>query len=223
LEASQELGRFRRLVELLLEWHGQNARRLPWRETSDPYKLLVAEKLLQQTRAEQALHAYLKIVERWPTPCDLSKASPRSLERVLKPLGFYRFRARELVRMAESLCRGGVSETGLKLLPGVGDYISAAVLAGCFGRPVLAVDTNISRLLARVLHAREALTRQEAKRYCTAFSPILEEFGPRAVNYALLDFSSAVCKRAGPRCGECPVSGMCGYFQRISPAPLKAR
>ena len=221
--ASWELGIFRRLVEVLLEWHRLNARRLPWRETSDLCRLLVAEKLLQQTRAEQALRAYLKIVGRWPTPCDLSKASPRSLERVLKPLGFYRFRAKELVRIAESLCRGGVGEEGLRLLPGVGDYIYAAVLAACFGKPVLAVDTNISRLLARVLHGEESLTGRAAKRYYTAFSPVLEEFGPRAVNYALLDFSSAVCRRASPKCDACPVSGMCGYYQRISAAPSKAR
>jgi A/G-specific adenine glycosylase len=207
--------KFRRLAEAVLGWHKDNARRFPWRESSDVYRVLVAEKLLQQTRADQAERAYSEIIARWPDPCSLSKASPRDLEKVLKPLGFYRFRSRELIGIAQSLCRGGVSDEGIRSLKGVGEYVHAAVLASCFGRPVLAVDTNVSRLLARVLHGHESLSKREA-RYCsTAFSPVLEELGPRRVLYALLDFGSAVCKRISPGCSGCPASSICSYYQLV--------
>jgi A/G-specific adenine glycosylase len=111
-----------------------------------------------------------------------------------------------------------VSEEGIRSLKGVGDYVYAAVLASCFGKPVLAIDTNVARVLARALHGRESLTRQEARRYATAFSPILEELGPRRVLYALLDLGSAVCKRINPRCGGCPASGLCNYYRLRAPA-----
>ena len=218
-----EAERFRRLAEAVLGWHKDNARKFPWRESSDVYRVLVAEKLLQQTRADQAERAYLEVIARWPDPCSLSRASPRELERVLKPLGFYRFRSRELIGIARALCRGGVSEEGIRSLKGVGDYVYAAVLASCFGKPILAIDTNVARVLARALHGRESLTRQEARRYATAFSPILEELGPRRVLYALLDLGSAVCKRTNPRCGGCPASGLCNYYQLGAPASASSK
>jgi A/G-specific adenine glycosylase len=214
---------FRRLAAAVLSWHQANSRSFPWRNVSDVYKILVAEKLLQQTRAEQAERAYSEIVSRWPDPCSLSRASPRELQRVLRPLGFYRFRARELVYIARALCRGGVSEDGIRLLKGVGDYVHAAVLASCFGKPVLAIDTNVSRVLARVLHGRESLVRREARHYSTAFSPALEELGPRRVLYALLDFGYAVCKRLNPKCGRCPASGFCSYYQLRALAAASSR
>jgi A/G-specific adenine glycosylase len=214
LGESPDAEKFRRLAAAALRWWGEgNARSFPWRDTSEVYRVIVAEKLLQQTRAEQAERAYSEVVSRWPDPCSLARASPRELEKVLRPLGFYRFRARELVGVARALCKGGVSEEGIRSLKGVGDYVHAAVLASCFGRPVLPIDTNVARVLARVLHGRESLTKREARQYTTTFSPTLEELGPRRVLYALLDLSSAVCKRINPRCEECPASGLCSYYQ----------
>jgi len=207
--------RFRRLATVILSWHKDNARRFPWRESNDIYRLLVAEKLLQQTRAEQAERAYYEIIARWPDPLSLSRATPRALEKVLRPLGFYRFRARELVSIAKALCKGEVSEEGIRSLKGVGEYIHAVILASYFGRPVLAVDTNVSRLLARVFHGSESLTRREARQYSIAFRSVLEELGPRRVLYALLDFSSAVCKRVSPECGMCQASSICSYYFRV--------
>jgi len=205
--------RFTRLSSAVLAWYKKNGRSFPWRETSGLYEIIVAEKLLQQTRAEQAAGAYTEIMRRWPNPCSLENASPEELEAVLKPLGFYRFRAAELLRIASALCRGEVGESTLAQLPGVGDYISTAVLVHVYGKRLIAVDTNVSRVLARVLLGREKLGRNELARLKEALTP--KGVNPRALNYALLDFGSLVCKRHNPECSKCPARKICKYFNSM--------
>ncbi len=205
--------RFIRLSNAVMTWYQKNGRSFPWREASGLYEIIVAEKLLQQTRAEQAAGAYTEIMRRWPNPCLLEKAGPEELEAVLKPLGFYRFRAAELLRIASALCRGEVGESTLAHLPGVGDYISTAVLVHVYSKRLIAVDTNVSRVLARVLLGREKLGRNELAGLKEALRT--RGMNPRALNYALLDFGSLVCKHHHPECSKCPARKICKYFNII--------
>lgn len=211
--ASELRRRLNRLLRAVMRWYSKSGRSFPWREASGLYEIIVAEKLLQQTRAEQAAGAYTEIMRRWPNPCSLSQANPEELEAVLKPLGFYRFRAVELLRIAGALCRGEVSESSLAHLPGVGDYISAAVLVHVYGKRLIAVDTNVSRVLARALLGREKLGRYELARLKEVLRP--GGVNPRALNYALLDFGSLVCKHRRPECPKCPARRFCEYFNRM--------
>jgi DNA (cytosine-5)-methyltransferase 1 len=132
----------------LLDWFSIHRRSFPWRRTKDPYKILLAEKLLQQTAAtEQVVAAYQEIVRLYPTLDSLSKASSKKLRRIIAPLGFA-YRADELPRLAQkilALHQGAIPTELDKLLslPGIGDYSARAILSFAYGQDVPIVDTNM--------------------------------------------------------------------------------
>jgi A/G-specific adenine glycosylase len=168
----------------LLAWFAEHGRDLPWRRTRDPYAILVSEVMLQQTQVSRVVPRYIEWLERWPTVDALAAASPADVIRAWQGLGYNR-RAINLHRSA-----GVVSERGwpedLTKLPGIGVYTAAAVANFAFGRPVLPVDVNVGRVLAR--------TRGE--------------FGPEAAQ-ALFDLGATVCLARIPRCSTCPLSAAC--------------
>jgi A/G-specific adenine glycosylase len=168
----------------LLAWYGQNARRLPWRETRDPYAILVSEVMLQQTQVSRVVPRYLEWLERWPTVEALAAASPADVIRAWQGLGYNR-RALNLHRAARLVAERGWPED-LTELPGVGPYTAAAIGNFAFGRPVLPVDVNVGRVLERTGG----------------------EFGPEAAQ-ALFDLGATVCLARVPRCGVCPLAGEC--------------
>jgi len=209
------LKRFWRIAPLIVEWYGRNGRDFPWRWRSDLYSTIVAEKLLQQTRAEQAARVFTKLMGLWPTPCSLAGAGVDELEGLLKPLGFYRFRARELIAIAGALCNEEVTtEASIEKLPGVGNYIKAAILIHAFGKGIVAVDTNVSRFLARTLWGKNSLTKAEIKELGDSLRIV--GMDARKLNYALIDFSALVCKLKSPRCSACVVSHLCQYYRKLN-------
>jgi A/G-specific adenine glycosylase len=168
----------------LQEWYAANGRALPWRETRDPYAILVSEVMLQQTQVERVVPRWLAWLERWPTPAALAAASPADVIRAWQGLGYNR-RGINLHRAA-----GVIAEQGwpadLADLPGVGPYTAAAIRNQAFDEPVLPVDTNVARIQERTGHA----------------------FGPAALQ-ALFDLGAAVCLARIPRCDDCPLACDC--------------
>ncbi len=128
--------------ELLLAWFQANGRELPWRETKDPYAILVSEVMLQQTQVERVIPRYLAWLERWPTPAALAAATPGDVIRAWQGLGYNR-RGLNLHRAACVIDAQGWPED-LTELPGVGPYTAAAIRNQAFGEPVLPVDTNVA-------------------------------------------------------------------------------
>ena len=145
----------RRVQRKLLHWFDKNERPFPWRRTTNPFRVLIAEKLLQQTAATPALiAAYEQTVRLFPTPAALALAPVRTLKTIIAPLGFH-YRAVELKRLAKTIVskhNGRVPKDFYDLiqLPGVGDYSARAVLAFAFGLDVPVVDTNVARFLHRI-------------------------------------------------------------------------
>ena len=138
----------------LLEWYAANARDLPWRKTRDPYAILVAEVMLQQTQVERVIPRWHEWLARFPTLADLATASRADAIRAWRGLG-YNLRA---VRLHE-IARQAVADYGGELprevgellrLKGVGHYTAGAVACFAYGQPVIAVDTNVRRVLGRV-------------------------------------------------------------------------
>jgi A/G-specific adenine glycosylase len=170
--------------ERLLTWYACNARPLPWRETRDPYAILVSEVMLQQTQVSRVVPRYLEWLERWPDVRSLAAASVADVIRAWQGLGYNR-RAVNLHRAARVVAERGWPDD-LTELPGVGPYTAAAVGAFAFGRPVLPVDVNVGRVLER-----------------TGAS-----FGPEAAQ-ALFDLGATVCLARRPRCGVCPLATEC--------------
>jgi A/G-specific adenine glycosylase len=201
----------------LIEWFRRHGRRLPWRvRRLTPFQYLVTEKLLQQTTVTHVLKVYDGFLERYGEAGALASASERELSEVLRPLGFYSFRARELVRMARDIMEkfsGRVPEDleRLKELPGVGEYTAKAVLIAAFGKRLVAVDENLKRLGGRLFYGVEKASRRQVEEVERRFLEMMGDADPREFNWALLDLAWAVCKKR-PLCGECPLSRFCRYY-----------
>ena len=168
----------------LLAWFDEHGRDLPWRHTRDPYAILVSEVMLQQTQVARVVPRYLTFLERWPTVESLAAAAPGDVIREWQGLGYNR-RALNLHRAARKIAADGWPED-LTELPGVGRYTADAVARFALGRPVLPVDTNVSRVLDRTGR----------------------EFGPASA-HALMDLGAMVCLARIPRCDVCPLTKRC--------------
>lgn len=207
----------------LLTWFTQNGRVFPWRQTSDPYKVAVAEKLLQQTAVnEHVIHAYRVILKKHPTVDHLAVASPKELVPLIKPLGF-EFRAEELPRMAQAVMQenGGEFPTELDellALPGVGDYLARAILSFAHNADVPIVDTNVARLLHRMFGITESLPSNPARnrRLLGLAGRILPRGRSKEFNLACLDLCAKICTVRKPHCEVCPLQNECTLGRMIS-------
>jgi A/G-specific adenine glycosylase len=185
--------------EQLLAWYGENGRSLPWRETRDPYAILVSEVMLQQTQVERVIPRWVEWLERWPEPASLAAASPGDVIRAWQGLGYNR-RAVNLHRAARVIAEHGWPDE-LTELPGIGPYTAAAIRNQAFGEAVLPVDTNVARIQERTGHA----------------------FGPAALQ-ALFDLGATVCLARVPRCGVCPLEAACpSRGERYEPLRKQSR
>ena len=203
------------VAERLARWWPRFKRDLPWRAARDSYAVLVAEVLLRRTNASKVVGTYLALMERYPTPRELAKASERELAELLRPLGLHRTRARQLRAMARELLErhGGtvprdVSE--LRRLTGVGDYAASAVACFAYGEPVPAVDGNVLRVLSRLM-GRSDLSADEAR---SAMAELISCGRPDELTYAVLDLAAQVCSARRPKCAECPLADLCATAQQ---------
>ena len=168
----------------LLAWFAEHGRDLPWRQTRDPYCVLVSEVMLQQTQVSRIVPRYLAWLVHWPTVDALAAAPRGEVIREWQGLGYNR-RAVNLHRAAQLVAAEGWPDD-LTELPGVGVYTAAAVRRFALGEAVLPVDTNIRRVLERTGGA----------------------FGPESAA-ALMDLGATVCLARIPRCEECPLADAC--------------
>jgi A/G-specific adenine glycosylase len=195
----------------LLRWYAPRRRAFPWRRTSDPYRILVSEVMLQQTQALRVVPAYRRFLRRFPTVRDLARADGGDVLGAWSGLGYNR-RAMSLHAAARSIVRGGRFPrdlAGLRRLAGVGPYTAAAVASMAFGAPIPAIDTNLRRVVARVRLGTEAeeVGRVELDRAAGAW---LDRRDPGAWNQALMDLGREVC-RPRPRCERCPLRASCRF------------
>jgi len=198
----------------LLEWFDGHRRALPWRQTTDPYRLWVAETLAQQTQAVRAAAYYLRFMACFPTVADLAAADLNTVLKLWEGLGYYQ-RARRLHRAAQEICtlrQGQLPATFAewRTLPGVGDYTAAAVASMAFGEPVAAIDGNVRRVLARfcATDIGDDLARQAAVVQAAA-QALVGGARPGDVNQALMELGAMVCRPRTPRCATCPLAADC--------------
>jgi A/G-specific adenine glycosylase len=168
----------------LLAWYDLHARNLPWRETQDPYAILVSEVMLQQTQVERVIPRWHAWLERWPTAASLAAAPAADVIVAWQGLGYNR-RALNLHRAARHVAAHGWPDD-LTELPGVGPYTAAAVGNFALGRDVLPVDVNVARVQERTGETFDGSCAQ-----------------------ALFDLGATICLARIPRCGECPLARDC--------------
>ena len=200
----------------ILAWFDRTGRDLPFRVTADPFAILVSEAMAQQTQAARAGEAWIGFMETYPTAAALASASPADVLRAWRGLGYNR-RAVNLWRAARQIVEvhGGevpADLAALEALPGVGRYTARAVAALAFGMPVGAVDTNVRRVLGRIVAGvagdTGAIGSAELQRIADAAVP-----GDRAGawTHALMDLGATLCGPRTPDCARCPARPWCRF------------
>jgi A/G-specific adenine glycosylase len=212
----------------LLAWYRAHARDLPWRRTRDPYRILLSETMLQQTRVAAALPFYGRFLELFPTVEALAAAKEEDVLTAWSGLGYYA-RARNLMKAARRVVelRGfPYTEAGLRELPGVGEYTAAAVASICYGQPCAAVDGNVLRVMSRIGNDPGDIGAPSTrKRLRASTEALLDPVRPGEFNQAMMELGATVCFPANPKCLLCPVSRYCQARQagRERSLPIKLR
>ncbi len=220
-------------IDTLVAWFLRHRRPLPWRQHPNPYRIWVAEVMLQQTRVAQATPYYRRFVRTFPTIRALANASEEDVLRVWEGAGYYA-RARNLRRAAQQLVRahaGKLPATPRELarLPGVGPYIAHAVASIAFGAPVPALEANALRVLARwTLERRNPRAPEVRRRFYRWVSGRIPRDRPGRFNEALMELGETICLPRNPLCSRCPVAAYCRARQELPdpgaiPAALRAR
>jgi A/G-specific adenine glycosylase len=201
-----------RRADALLTWFDQHRRDLPWRRTSDPYKIWLSEVMLQQTRVETALPFYNRFLERFPTVEALAAAEVDEVLALWSGLGYYR-RARQLHAAARQVAAAGEFPStvgGLLALPGVGAYTAAAVASIAFGVATPVMDGNVERVLSRCLALADDPRSTGARRQLlAAAAELLDPARPGDGNQALMELGATLCSPRRPKCLLCPLLASC--------------
>ncbi len=187
---------------------------MPWRRTKDPYRILLAEYMLQRTRIVSGTRYYERFLDRFPDVGSLAAASDEEILRAWEGLGYYR-RARNLHAAAKAIVRDHGSRIPsdadtLATLPGIGPYTAGAVASIAFGEAVPAVDGNVTRVLARLFRVDADVTSARGRTRIQALAQgLVPSERPGAFNQALMELGSTVCVPRRPSCGACPLNCMC--------------
>ncbi len=201
----------------LLSWFSKNQRRLPWRETEDPYRIWVSEAMLQQTQVKTVLPYYERFIKTFPDAKALSEASLDAVLKSWEGMGYYA-RARNLHRAAGILVdqwNGQVPDDyeAFRKLPGVGEYIASAVLSVAFNRPYAVLDGNVKRVLSRLFLIDAPVNRASSlSEFREHASRLLDTDRPGDFNQALMELGATICRPVQPECAGCPVASLCKAF-----------
>lgn len=204
----------------LLNWYYENKRELPFRDSSNPYKIWVSEIMAQQTQIATMIPYYQRWIKRFPDVRTLAEAEIDDVLKLWEGLGYYR-RARNLHKGAQYLCEhhdGKLPATKAELMqvPGIGDYTSSAIASIAFGQPEIAIDGNVKRVMARYLNYTEnANTRLAHKTFETFLKQELMESqaSPSDFTQALMELGALVYTPSNTQCAGSPFKEMCACYR----------
>ncbi len=206
------------IQDIIIENHKLYFRDFPWRSKHDPYMILIAEFMLQRTKAHQAAPVYLEFIRRYPDVETLSSASYNILSTLTGHLGLH-WRSSHFIDAAKYIVNnlnGKIPKCRkiLSKIPGVGEYTAGAILTLCFNLPEHVIDSNIARFINRIYNLGLS---GEIRRKRVVKEKAVELFNykhTRNFLFSLLDFTALVCKLNRPYCGICVVKEFCGYFDQ---------
>ncbi len=208
----------------ILDWYDAQGRTLPFRGIRDPYAILVSEAMAQQTQVARVAERWVSFLGRFPTVAALAAATPAEVLREWRGLGYNR-RALNLWRAARTIVErhGGVvpSEVAaLAALPGVGPYTARAVAALAFAQAVGAVDTNVRRVLSRIVRGSSGVAPRPLQ---AAADDAVSAERPADWTHALMDLGATVCRATRPDCGACPVRAWCRFAAEAGEGHVPSR
>jgi len=214
----------------VLSWYASHARELPWRQPdASPWAILVSEIMLQQTPVARVLPAYEAWLARWPDPRSLAQFPPGDAVRQWGRLGYPRraLRLHAAARIITERHAGQVprSTDALAALPGVGSYTAAAVASFAFGQRHAVLDTNVRRVLARLVRGQEFPARSTSAAETRLAEALLPAGRREAARWsvAVMELGALVCTATRPRCASCPVAPDCAWRLAGSPAGARPR
>ncbi len=209
------------------QWYEENQRKLPWRQTQDPYRIWISEIILQQTRVAQGYPYYMRFIERFPDVEALAMAEEDDVLLYWQGLGYYT-RARNLHKAAKLIAQQGGFPTeysDIRALPGIGDYTAAAIASFAFGLPYAVLDGNVYRVLSRYLGEDTPINTTKGKKLFRALADeMLDKQQPALYNQSIMDFGAQQCMPV-PRCVDCPLMETCTARRegRAFELPVKIR
>jgi A/G-specific adenine glycosylase len=228
LEANNHAINVMSFRKALVRWGKENFRPFPWRLTTDPYRILIAEIMLHRTQVSQVVPVYENFIVSYPDIPSLAKAEAAELHSILYSLGL-RWRIDLITEMASKLIEqfgGKVPQEieALRTLPGVSDYVAGAVRCFAWNLSEPIIDTNTVRVTGRLFN----LTIKDSSRRNSLFrrliSSLLDPVEPRTYNYALLDLAAKVCTKVRiPDCKSCPLLSYCAFGQKVISRTLPAK
>lgn len=225
--AGVDLTPLRRFRGRLLRWYAREGRDLPWRRTTNPYRILVSEVMLHQTQVSRVIGFYRDFLRRWPSMKRLDQASLRAVKRLMDPLG-YKNRSRylkEAVREVRASYGGRFprDQKAILSLSGVGRYTAGAIRSFAFNEDAPICDTNVARVMARVfLGEPKASSPQGDRRLWALAERAIPRGRAREFNNALMDLGALVCVAGRPKCSRCPMreNVCCAYADgAVEPRP----
>jgi A/G-specific adenine glycosylase len=206
------------ITALLLEWYEKNGRNYPWRRSRNPYEVLIAEIMLQRTKADQVLPVYLSFIRKFPKVEKLNKASTEEVKSHFDRLGLM-WRAELVKRLAGELItrfNGKVPESRKELLslPSVGEYMADAVLSFARGKNVAVVDANVCRVIGRMFGLKPRGEARRDRRFRDIAQRLVAMGDARRLNWAIIYFAALVCTPKNPQCHTCPLTEHCSYYKQ---------
>jgi len=206
----------KQLQRSLREWYHAQGRHLPWRETTDPYRIWVSEIMLQQTQVRTVIPYYQRWLENFPDVYKLAESSLQSVLKQWEGLGYYA-RARNLHRAAQVIVNDykGIFPQQLAdvlSLPGIGRTTAGGILSAAFNQPLSILDGNVKRVLARLI-ALDKPPKQAINQLWELSDQLLDPKHPREYNQALMDLGATLCTPKQPSCLLCPWRDYCQAFQ----------
>ena len=214
----------------LISWYKQNKRDLPWRNTTNPYKIWLSEIILQQTRVNQGLSYYYKFIEHYPTVNDLATASEQDVLKLWQGLGYYS-RARNLHATAKVITKEykGIfpnDYNSILSLKGIGEYTAAAIASFAYQLPYPVVDGNVFRVLARIYGIDAPIDTPVGKKTFYALANELINKKQAALhNQAIMEFGALVCTPKNPDCENCVFNNSCAALanKQVDLLPVKSK
>lgn len=200
----------------IIRWFSRNKRTYPWRETDDPFRVLIAELMLTRTKADQVRMVYTRLFEEYPDIKSLAEADDQKVQKILYPLGL-KWRLPAIPLVARELrdrfqCRVPKAREELKTLTGVGEYVAGAVASIAYNKSEWIVDNNIVRLFRRYFGVRTSKEGRRDRHVKKMAEIYVSEGSPRQDNLALLDFTALICTPRNPPCHFCPLISTCCYY-----------
>ena len=204
----------------ILDWYDINKRNLPWRLTKDPYKIWLSEVMLQQTQVSTVIPYYENWIRKFPTVDSVAKVNIDETLKMWEGLGYYK-RCRNFHSAAKIIVskHNGMVPNSYNILlslPGVGNYVASAILSIAFNKKFAAIDTNLNRVISRILGIKK-LTKWNKNRINKYATLLVGHQRPGDINQALMDIGSQLCTTKKALCSSCPNQNICKAFQSSNP------